>query len=273
MTYAKISVLKSGDNTGVGGNKKDRIVIIDTDDINLDSFPERDSSGIAITGDIPLKEGAYMVELYATQNTIKCLAEGAGDPDAKGITQTVEFEHPGNSNDIRAFRQYWMNRNVMILIQRCSSGKRDLFGTPCAPLQMTFKTQDDKDKNITIFTFTSIQKGIDIADYQGNVSFDTVKDTVDADATSVDVVNGPGEYQLTTGTAAAATITTLLNPVNGAVYTLLGSGGSHPSTITSANDFVLASGTTWTALAGSRITFRAFKSGASTWKFFEQFRS
>jgi hypothetical protein len=56
------------------------------------------------------------------------------------------------------------------------------------------------------------------------------------------------------------------------VFTLLGSGGSYPSTIPTGNDFILASGTTWTALANAHITFKAFKDGGATYKFIEQSR-
>jgi hypothetical protein len=95
-----------------------------------------------------------------------------------------------------------------------------------------------------------------------------VTDTVAADATSVNLAEGPGRYQLTDGTSSAATITTCTNAGDGGVYTLLGSGGAHPSTIT-GTDFLLASGTAWNALAGAEITVKAFKSGQSAWKFIE----
>jgi len=49
----------------------------------------------------------------------------------------------------------------------------------------------------------------------------------------------------------------------------VGSGGTYPTTITKENDFLLANGTTWTALAGSEITFQAFKSDTDAWKFLE----
>lgn len=266
MTYAKVDVLKPGDNKGVGGDKKDKIILLDVDDIA--TMPARDAAGIVIEDDIVLNAGAYMCKLYATQSSIKAGADSEGDPDAKGIIQSVEFEHPGDSVAIREFRANWMNKNVIILIERCSSTMVSLYGTPCAPLQMVFKAEDDKDKNKTTFTFKSTQKGPDIADYRGTMTFSAVTDTVDADLTSVDLTNGPGRYQLTDGSAAAATITTCTNAQDGASYTFIGSGGTYPSTIT-GNDFILASGTAWTALAGAEITFKAFKSGQSAWKFIE----
>jgi hypothetical protein len=51
----------------------------------------------------------------------------------------------------------------------------------------------------------------------------------------------------------------------------VGSGGAFPSEIT-GTDFLLASGTAWSAIAGAEITFKAFKSGSSAWKFIEMSR-
>ena len=266
MTYVKVNVAKPGDNKGVGGDKKDKVIIFDWDDVLTN--PSRDAGGIVITDNLVMKPGAYMITLYATQSSIKASADSEGDPDAKGIMQSVEFEHPGDSVEIREFRANWMNKNIGIVVERCSSTMKSLYGTPCSPLQMVFKAEDDKDKNKTTFTFKSTQKGPDIADYRGTTTFGDVTGTVAANATTVDVQAGQGRYQLTDGTAAAATITTCSNPENGGKYTLLGSGGSHPSTIT-GGDFILSNGTAWTALSGSELTVQAFKSGASAWKFFE----
>ena len=266
MTYVKVDVTKPGDNKGVGGDKKDKVIIFDWDDVA--SNPARNANGIVVTGNIVMNEGAYMVKLYATQSSIKAGADSEGDPDAKGITQSVDFEHPGDSQEIREFRANWMNKNIGIIVERCSSAKKNLYGTPCSPLQMVFKAEDDKDKNKTTFTFKSTQKGPDVADYQGTLTLSAAVDTVDADAATIDLTAGQGRYQLTTGGSAAATITTCTNAIDGAVYTLVGSGGAHPSVI-SGTDFLLANGTAWNAIAGAEITVKAFKNGVSAWKFIE----
>ena len=264
--YVKIDVTKPGDNKGVGGDKKATISIFDWDDVA--TMPNRDASGIAISGTIAMNSGAYMLKLYATQSTVKAEADSEGDPDAKGITQSVEFEHPGDSVAIREFRANWMNKNIGIIIERCSSTQKNLYGTPCSPLQMVFKAEDDKDKNKTTFTFKSIQKGPDVADYQGTMTYSAVLATIAANATTVPLV-GTGRYQLTTGTSAIATLTTCTGMSEGMIFTLIGSGGTYPSAISAANDFLLSSGTAWSGIAGAEITFKAFQSGDSAWKFYE----
>lgn len=267
MSYVKVNVLKPGDNKGKGGDKKDTITIFDIDDVL--TWPARDSKGILITDNIVMKAGAYMVKLYGTAESIKLNSDSDGETDAKGILQMLELSHPGSSKEIREFRSYWMNRNIACIVERFSDGSKDLGGEPAAPLQMVFKHEDDKDKNKTIFTFKSTNKGNDIAVYEGTMTYDTVTGTIAANATTVDLTNGEGRYQTTTGTAASATITTCTGAVDGLVFTLIGSGGANPTQITKANDFILKNGVTWSGLASAEITFKAIKSDTAAWKFIE----
>jgi hypothetical protein len=272
MSYVKVTVLKPGDNKGTGGDKKDKITIIDCDDIL--TMPDRDSKGVVIAGNIVMKPNTYMIQLYTTQDKTKATCDSEGEPDAKGFVHGVEVAHPGDEVEIREFRSYWVNRNVMIVIERCSNSKKNLYGTPCAPLQMVVKAEDDKDKLISTFTFKSTQKSkYDIADYQGTLTYDTVVGTFAADDATPTVAAGEGRYQTTTGSASVVPITALDNPVDGKTYTLLGCGGTYPPTIVKAGSFILASGVTWTALTGATITFKAIKSDTSAYTFVELSRS
>lgn len=273
--YVKVDVLKQGSNPGLGGNKKEEIIFFDWGDVDLNNLPARDDKGIVVAGNLVFKPNAYMIKVYGTVDTIKNNTTSEGDADAKGITQSVEFSHPGSSVEAREFRYNWMNRNIGILVDRCSTHQTDLYGWPCAPLQMVFNHEDDKDKNKTTFTLKSTIKGPDVADYRGTKTFDTVTAIVAADAAIIDIANGDGRYQLTDGAASAAALTSCSNAVDGRVITLLGSGGTYPSTITAGAgvDFLLKDGTAWTALAGSQITFKAVKIGASTFKYIEQSRA
>jgi hypothetical protein len=148
-----------------------------------------------------------------------------------------------------------------------------MYGSPCAPLKINYKEELDKTNNRQVITFKSAQPGPAVANYEGTITLDTVKGTAPAAATSISVAAGTGEYQTTSGVAAAVIITTLLSPEDGAVYSILGSGGGFPSTIVAANDFTLHNGTTWTALAGAKLTVKAFKNGGATYTFVEQSRS
>jgi hypothetical protein len=265
--YAKVNVDKPGRNYGIGGNKKDKIILFDFEDVL--NFPSRDSKGVVITDNITFKPGAHMITIYGTVDKIKSGSSSEGEIDAEGFIHTLEFEHPGNSVEIREFKTNWVGCNIGAVVQYCNAAKKDLFGTPCAPLRMQTKWEDTKDKNSTVITLKQAAKcEYEVGDYQGTLTYDSPVDTVAADATTVDLAEGEGRYQLTDGTAAPATLTTCTNAVDGMVFTLLGSGGTHPSTI-AGTDFLLSNGTAWTALEGAEITFKAFKSGNNAWKFIE----
>jgi hypothetical protein len=268
MTYVKVSVPKPGKNAGAGGDKKDQITIFDFDDVL--SFPARDSGGVVITDNIVFKANAYMIDVYATPSTIAANpGRIEGEEDAEGFMMDVKFSHPGGSVAIRELITHFASRNCGIVIRKCSDNTKTLFGNPCAPLRMKIESVDDKDKAQNNFSFETMQKSQFVAaDYQGTLTFADVTDTVDADATSIDLAAGEGRYQLTDNTVATV-ITTCTNATNGIVFTFIGSGGDEPATIVKENDFILASGATWTGLANAEITFKAFKSDAAAWTFIE----
>lgn len=268
MSYSKVNVLKPSGMPGVGGNMKALISVIDLDDIYHAGLA-RDSKGIVIAGPIVFKSGRYAIQIEATQSTIKTGEEVTGEDDAEGINQSVEFSHPGDSVAIREFLYNWIGKNCIVVIEKCGDGTKKLFGSPCAPLKLTYKGEVDKAKNGQAITFKSAQVGPAIANFTGTLTYDGVNATVAADSTTISVALGNGEYQLTDGTSSAAAITNLTDAVNGGIYTLLGSGGSHPSTISAGGNFILASGAAWTALDGASITFEAYKDGSSTFSFIE----
>jgi hypothetical protein len=270
MTYIKVSVPKPANNAGVGGDKKSLITFFDFDDVL--AYPARDGKGIVMTDNIQLKEGAYMVQVYASTTSIKITHSTEGEEDARGIMQNLEFAHPGSDDAIEEFLTNWMNRDIGCIVENCSTNKKRQLGTPCAPLILTVESEDSNEMNKSTLTLASKNKSAyRAASYLGTLTFDEAFE-VDADATSIDLSDGEGRYQLQDGTSSAAAITTATNAANNMVFTLLGSGGDNPSTISTGDDFILKNGTAWTALAGAEITFRAFKDGASSWKFIEQSR-
>lgn len=265
--YTKVNVAKSQKpSPGKGGGKKPLITFVDIDDLVSES--PRDSKGIVIAGNHQFKPNAYAIQIYATPDTLAGKGTSEGDIDAEAIIQEFMFAHPGSEIELREFSYNWLSRNCLIFVDKCEGGDVDQYGSSCAPMRMKLEAVDDKDKNNTVFTFTSSNRGPHIAKYQGTLTLSSVADTVDADDTTVDLSAGPGEYQLTDNTSATE-ITTCINATDQLVFTLLGSGGANPASITDANDFILSGGTSWSGLAGSSITFRAFKSGASSWKFIE----
>lgn len=271
MTYIKVDVMKPSTlGAGAGGDKKDIVTIVDARDIL--TYAPRDASGVVIAGSHVFKPGAYSVKLEVTSDSIAGKPSSEGDADAKGIMQEIAFAHPGNSVEIREFRSNWLNRPALVFVHRCKANVTDQYGSQCAPVYLDFEGQDDKDAIKTVFTFKSIQKGPDVADYRGTLTYAEPVALVVANATNINLVAGPGQYQLTQNSSATV-ISTASNAVDGMVFTLLGSGGTNPATINASGEFMPKNGTTWTGLLGAQITFKAFKTGTSTFKYIEVSRA
>ena len=263
MTYAKVNVTKT-DKAGVGAARKAKVFVFDWNEVATHTRVDNAVSVLAFAS------GKYGIEVYADQKSIKTSADSNGDFNATSIDQSVEFMHPGNAVEIRNFQSAWLNKEMGAVIDYCDGTTPKIYGSPCAPLALQFKAEETSEKTNSVMTLKSIVSGADVADFNTTTTLDTVKGTPAANATTVAVAAGAGEYQLTTGTASAATLTDLTSAVDGNVYTLLGSGGTYPSTIPAAStNFLLKNGTTWTALAGAKITFKCFKDGAATYKFVE----
>lgn len=263
MPYVNTNVTKTT-NAGKGASRKAKVFIFNWDDIATHTRVDNVVSGLVF------KAGKYGVEVYADQKSIKTPVDTDGEHNSTAFTQTVEFMHPGDAIEIRDYLSNWVNKEVGCVLDYCDGTTPKLYGAPCAPLSLQAKGEESSDKTNKVMTFKSVLAGPINADFTTTTTLASVNATVAANATTVDVATGAGEFQLTTGTASAVAITTLSNPVHGFVYSLIGSGGTYPSTISaSATVFLLKDGTMWTALAGSKITFKCFKDGASTFKFVE----
>lgn len=269
--YVNISVPKPGNNAGVGGAKKDKVTFIDLDDVLV--FPDRDAKGIVVTDNIIFKPGKYAIGVYGTVKTMAASIATEGEPDNRGFMPAFVFSHPGSSVEIREFAQNWNNRNVAVIVEKCGDNSKTLYGSPCNPMQIILAGTDNDTENKMEFTVESQSKTTNLpADYQGTITYESPLAVIAADDATPSVLAGSGQYQLTDNAASTA-ITALDDAVHNGVYTLLGSGGSNPSTIATGGNFLLKDGTAWTAISGSQITFRAFKDGASSYKFVELSRS
>lgn len=283
FSFVKQSVDKpTNPSPGLSSNKLDKIVIFDYDDVA--TYPARDADGVQISNSIVMKPNCKMVSVYGTVNTIKTGSSTEGDIDAEGFVHNVEFEFPGNSLDIRKFKTGWLGKNVGIIISyRDDTAGKSIFGEPGCPMRLQVKQEDNKDKNSNTFTFKMVGKSPwDVGYYKGSITLDRAitpsgaKDansTVAADATTVDLVDGYLNYYLTDGTESAKVITTCTNATVGQIFTLVGSGGTNPSTIT-GGDFILKDGLAWTALEDAKISFQAFSfqafaDGEASWIFIE----
>lgn len=263
--YIKKSVSRPSGNPGNGIQPKDQIVIIDCEDIL--SFPQRDDAGIVIHDDIVMKPGAYGIGIYLTAGTVEVSSNSEGETDAMGFTPSVKFNHPGNEQDIREFKTNFLGKRVIVVINYCSGKPSDLIGSPCNPAQLSVSYTGGNESNTNELTFAQISKGDDIAIYKGTVTMEEPVAVVEGTATKVSA-QGSGQYQLSSGSGAIATIE---GGAHGDTITLVGTSGTAPTVVGSGN-ILLKSGQTFTASAGCQITLRAFKDGSDSIKWVEQSR-
>lgn len=171
MSYKKVSVPKNGDGAGCAVAKSSEIIIIDVEDIVAE--PTRTVGNVKMVGDYTLKEGAEAVCIYATAPTISHTEEYSGDPDARGVKQGIEYEHPGNSVDIKNHVEAYLNKGVVILSKECdgtSGGRVQAFGTKCNPLYMTPETTNSKESCKRKFVWKQEQVGMFLpGDYAGKM--------------------------------------------------------------------------------------------------------
>ena len=165
--YVNKSVLRPAGNPGNGIATKDKITIIDTNDIK--TFPARDEAGILVSTDITLQASAKPIELYLTPGTVEVTSTAEGEPDAMGFNLSLKGNHPGNSQEVREFKWNWLGRKCIILVEYCEGRDPDILGTPCNPMQLSSTFTANKDMTRTEFEFTSISKGMDIGIYKGTM--------------------------------------------------------------------------------------------------------
>lgn len=268
MNYIKVNVAKPGANAGTGIKPKAAITFIDVEDIA--TFPARDEAGVLIESPIVLKSGAYSITVYATQDSIELSSNSDGDTDNEGFTPSLKFKHPGNKQEIREFKAGWIGRQCVVLVDYCDGEAKDLIGSPCNPVKIGMSYTGNKDANGNEFTCTQMMRGLDIAMYGGNAPASEPAAVVAAGAVTIPLA-GAGSYQLT-GDATSASITAATGATDGLVFTLLGVTSATAPSIAASTTFLLKNGTTWNGATGNQITFKAFKSGASSYVYIEQSR-
>lgn len=264
--YSKISVPKGqGIAQGAAAAKDPNVTIVDVDDILF--FPPRDSKGIVMVGDFVMKENARMIQFYATKSKISAPYTSDGDEDSISIKQAFEAQHPGNAKEIREFIQNWLGRNVIIIHGSCAEVERQVVGTKCAPLQLKPEGKDDNDGRFHMLKFEAFAKSSFLPGlYTGALVLDA---PVAVDSSAAIVVNTGvnTQHKLSANADGDAITFGVVTATDRDHITLIGSGGADPAVLANGVagtvTVILRSGTTWTALEGSVITFEYVNAGAT----------
>ena len=275
--YIATSVAKpAGISPGSASPKKANVTIFDMDDVAF--FPVRDAKGIVISGNILMKPGKRMVQVYSTRSKISAPYESDGDEDSINVKPTVDLQHPGNKKEGREFIQNWLGKNVGLILETCD-GQKELVGTPCAPLQLKPSKQDNNDGLFHMLKFEAFaSSNLLPALYEGELALgNPIAVTVTA---PMGVNTGLGNVFKLGATDTTSAIAFVWSSIpNDGVFTVIGSGGDGPLTLTEGPgaagfgvvSVLLKGGIDWTALDGAHITLKAFSGGGTNY-FIEQSR-
>lgn len=271
--YTKPSIIAKG--KGSAENKNYEIVIMDINDIA--THPSRNDNGVVMLGNFVMKDGKYVTKMQISSSKTSLPVTSEGEEDNVSISALPEFSFPGSTLEFEEFVANWTNKSLIVAVQVGACGGSSpfyrVYGSECAPLSLLLEGQNNNDATMGLVKFQQFAKtDLMPARYFGTFTLDTAT-TIPADATTVDVTDGDGEYQLTDNTTPTI-ITDLTNASNNGTYTLIGSGGTNPATIEATNtSFVLVGGVDWQGLSGATITFNAIDAGGGDHTFIEVSRT
>ena len=271
MIYIAKSVAKpAGISPGSASPKKPNVTIFDFDDVAY--MPPRDENGIVVTGNILMKPGKKMYQVYMTRSKTSAPYESDGEEDSVNIKQSFEGQSPGNKKELREFVQNWLGRNVGIIHETCD-GSKNMVGTVCAPLQMKPSGQDNNDGLFHMLKFEAFATSALLpAIYEGAIPLTATGSNVeDIEEVPLNVVFGT---MLSLPSAIANTKVLFVSDdtlTHGTVVSLLGNGGTGAFNnivedgVSGDVTVLLKSGTTWAALVGSFLNLKVFVNGATTY--------
>lgn len=265
----------AGANVGGGGGLKNEIILAKLEDLNL-PLPARAPDGVTITESLQLKPGKKMHALYVTNKTLEPSHKrvAGSNADCYGYEVGVNGFFPGLGKDILSFlAQHGDFTGIALLRNFKEDGSQVCYmlGTATSPVELgdadsKWGKVANEDKGTTL-TFKGVQES-PFAIYEGALQVEDAV-VVPADATTI-AFKENALAQLTTGTAASATINEITGMKHGDVIAIAGSGGAYPSKIESDGTFMLKGGQDWTAASGALLTLKAFNNMDSDLVFIEQ---
>ena len=220
---------------------------------NTVAFPKPNANRQVST--IPLKSGEYFAKFEA--HTIPTFMSNGekGDVTTTG-TNTLTMIMGGMRAALLNFIEQHAGDKFVVVFKEKSSGAYYIVGSYDDPMVLgSYEAKNDADGRYVTFTFTrnSIYQ---YYNYTGSITQQEATNLVAAATTLA--LGSASEYNVPDGSAATyaiAAISGLSANDKGRHITLYGKGTTKSATIADGSAFVLEDGATWTAKAGSRITF------------------
>ena len=210
---------------------------------------------------LPMLDGEYMHYFEAHDIPTYTSSGEKGDLTISS-TNTLTIIMGGVRDQLLKFIEEKAGCKFLIIFQECESNNRFILGNPCKPMVLkSFNLKNDKENRSVTFTFENKS----IKQYHKYVGDIIVKDavTITAGATALATQPGVNTYKIPNGSSATyalATVSGLTASDKGRTITLVGTGSDKAATVADNTSFVLEDGATWTAKAGSQISFRVLDS-------------
>ena len=206
---------------------------------------------------LPMLDGEYMHYFEAHDIPTYTSSGEKGDLTISS-TNTFTIIMGGVRDQLLNFIEEKAGCKFIIVFQECESNNRFILGNPCKPMVLkSYNLKNDKENRSVTFVFENKS----IKQYHKFVGDIVVKDavTLTAGSTSLSLLPGVNTYKVPNGTSATyalATVSGLTATDKGRIITLVGTGSDKSATVADNTAFVLEDGATWTAKAGSQISFR-----------------
>lgn len=238
-----------------GSNIGYKVYLIDINQVNPDvAFPQPNAN--REIGTIPMLAGQYMQYFQAHDIPTYTSTGEKGDITTSGENNFIAIMG-GMRDQLLNFIEQHAGGKFIILFKEVGSAQWYILGNYDRPMILSsFEGKNDKDGRYITFTFkrTSIDQ---YYKYVGDiVRVPATQHT--AGTTALTISSTSNRYSIPNGAAATYAISTVSGLTandKGRHITLVGTGTDKPATIADGNSFVLEDGATWTARAGSSITF------------------
>lgn len=244
------------DRQTAGSNIAYKVYLIDVSQINSDvKFPKRNAS--REVGTIPMKAGQYMKYFEAHDIPTYTATGEKGDITTSG-ENNFAIVMGGMRDQLLDFTEQHAGGKFVILFKEVGEDQWYIIGEYDRPMILqSFEAKNDKDGRYVTFTFkrTSIDQ---YCKYVGDI-VRTPSTAHAADAATLAIKPESNRYTVPDGSAATYAINAVSGVTandKGRYITLEGAGTDKAATIADGAAFVLEDGATWTAKAGSQITFR-----------------
>ena len=208
-------------------------------------------------GSIPMANGQYMKYFEAHDIPTYTATGEKGDITTSG-ENVFTIIMGGMRDQLMNFIEQYAGDKFVVLFKEIGTTQWYIIGSVDRPMILnSFEAKNDKDGRYVTFTFRRVS--IDqYCKYVGNIVTAPATPHT-ADATTLAITPQSNEYEIPDGTSATYAINAVSGITateKGRFITLRGTGGANAATIADGTSFILEDGATWTARAGSSITFK-----------------